>query len=272
MKNKFIICLAAILTASCVMLSGCETSPEAPERTGDTPTQIPAEPTQAHYVITETPAKSPVHPPITFEEGENSLEIENIQITAYERINSEAAKKMNKVLDKARKFVEDTYIDDCFRLREDMDAGNDLSAHFPFKTVVDYSYSRNDGKAITIIEKIDSYSAGALTYSISYAYNFEPLTGEQVLQPFCDMENKEDYDRADNLIFTKLCEKYPDTVSYDTLNYASFVDASLGFWQFTDNGVKVVFPEGMLASSDKGDLEIEFSKEELPEFAQKYFN
>ena len=272
MKNKLIICLAAILTASCVMFSGCETTPEAPARTGDNPTKIPTEPTQAHFVITETPAKNVVHPPITFEEGENTLEIESIQITAYERINSEAAKSMNKTLDKAKTRIEDAYIDDCFRLREALDSGEDLAANFPYKSVVDYSYSRNDGKAITIIEKIDSYSAGNLVYTISYAYNFEPLTGQLVMQPFCDMENKEDYDRADNQMFVKLNEKYPDAVSYETLEYASFVDASMGFWQFTDNGVKVNFPTGYIAPTEKGELEIEYTKEELPEFAQKYFN
>lgn len=272
MNNKIIIGIAATLAVSCALLSGCGSVQKAPERTGDTPSQITAEPTQAHFVITETPAKEVVHPPITFEEGENTLEIENIQITAYERINSEAAKNMNKILDKSRKRIEDSYVEYCFTIREALDSGEDLVSDFPYKTIVDYSYSRNDGKALTIIEKIDSYSANILTNSITYAYNFEPLTGELVLQPFCDMESKEDYDRADSLIFIKLGEKYPDTVSYEALDYASLVDASMGFWQFTDSGVKVVFPAGMLAPTDKGDLEIEFTKEELPEFAQKYFN
>ena len=273
MKNKLIICFAAILTASCVIFSGCGKTTTEPPRTGDNPTKIPTEPTQAHFVITETPAKNVVHPPITFAEGENSLEIENIQITAYERINSEAAKNMNKTLDKAKTRIEDSYIDDCFRLREALDSGEDLAANFPYKSVVDYSYSRNDGKAITIIEKIDSYSAGNLVHSISYAYNFEPLSGELVLQPFCDMESKEDYDRADNQMFVKLNEKYPDAVSYETLNYASLVDASMGFWQFTESGVKVTFPAGIIAPSENGELEIEYAKDELPEFAQTtYFN
>ena len=271
MKNKLIICLAAILAVSCMALSGCEGNKER-ELHGDDPTTITTKPDEAHFVITETPAKKPVHPPFSFEEGENSLVIENISITAYERIDSESAKKMNKTLDKSRERIEDIYVDDCFRLKEAIDAGEDLSAGFPYKTVVDYSYSRNDGKAITILEKIESYSVDTLSYTVLSAYNFEPLTGELVIQPFCNMENKEDFDNADNIMFTKLNEKYPGTVSYERLGFPSFVDASQSYWQITDSGVKVIFPAGLLAPIESGELEIEYTKEELPEFAQKYFN
>ena len=115
-------------------------------------------------------------------------------------------------------------------------------------------------------------TAGTSVGTIRFSYNFDPITGDQVRNIFYVPGDKESFDTADDVIYKKLLAKYgEDVVDYDNVT-ASFIDECLDCWRFTESGVVVTFNKGSIAAPEAGVLEVEYSKEELPEFAQKYFN
>ena len=84
--------------------------------------------------------------------------------------------------------------------------------------------------------------------------------------------DKASFDEADDVMYKKLVSKYgEEAISYNNVA-SSFVEIAEQCWYFTEDGVKVMFNVGTVADPEVGTLELEYTKEELPELAQKYFN
>lgn len=272
-KNKVIIALAALLAASCVMTACSDKDTRVPEREGVAPSTIEAEPEKEHFLISDLAAKKPART-TKGQDGTvfKSLEVEDLTIVQLAQADKQAAKNMRKVMDMAYDRHISAYDASLEVLYAELSAENVDFSVFPHETKVDYTCTRNDGRAISIIEEITSYSAGNPGATTLFAYNFDPITGNQVTQVLYENGNKQSFDDADN----KLYEKLVNTYGTDVINYSniasSFVDAAVDCWYFTENGIKINFNPGDAAKPEAGVIEVEYTKEELPEFAQKYFN
>jgi hypothetical protein len=101
-----------------------------------------------------------------------------------------------------------------------------------------------------------------------------PLTGEKIPQLFYIPGDSNAFNAADNTLYEKLTAKYgSDVISYNNVS-ASFIDVAADCWYFTEDGkgIAVYFSAGRVAPEEAGVIEVEYSKEELPDFAQKFFN
>lgn len=279
MNNKALLTITAIAICCTAILTACNSDnktnnqidPVAPHESA-----IVTEPEKAHFIIKDTPATKATKTTYTHE-GElvNSLEIEELSITQHERIDKDAASKMRDVLiTQGEKRLVSIYDGSIKALFAAMDSENFDANSLPYKMTVDYSCIRNDGRAISLVETITSYSAGTPLNTLNSTYNFVPLTGERISQPFYTPGNSDEFNAADNTMYEKLVAKYgTDVINYDNVA-ASFVDLAASCWHFTADGkgVTVLFAPGRIAPEESGALEIDYTKEELPEFAQKYFN
>lgn len=282
MNNKISISIITLGLCAAALLTSCNNNPannditNTPDRGGITESTISSEPEKAHFIIKDTPAKNPVKTTYS-KDGEllNSLEIEDLSITQHERVDKQAAAKMKEVIiAQGEKRILAAYDSNNETLLADMQNENFDASKLPHKIAVDYTCTRNDGRAISILETTNSYAAGELLNTITSSYNFVPLTGERIRQPFYTSNSSEEFNAADNTMYEKLVSKYgEEVISYDNVT-ASFVDVAEECWYFTQDGkgVAVVFSAGRIAPEEAGILEIEYTKEELPEFAQKYFN
>ncbi len=270
--NKNIIKLFAAVAITSAIFTGCAKFEDPTERTSDQPSQIEAMPNETHYNIdnlkdTTRSVKS--------KDGEiyKEITIKNLQITQKARADKEQAQKMNAVLTQALERRLNVYNSECEALYKIMADGTLDSSALPIKTEVSYDIHRNDGRAISIEEKIITTNAGVEVSSISFTYNFDSITGSQITTSvFCDMSDSADFNNADNMIFEALKAKYgEESISYDNLGYASYVDAALDKWYFTDNGIKVLFNAGEIADEALGKLEIDLTKDMLSQDAQRFF-
>ena len=273
-KNRLIIAFIAACLAATTLTACSGGDNREPQREGVAPSVIETQPESQHYMISDKPASKPAR--ITKSaDGETvytSLEIEDLSIVQMAQADKNAAKNMRKIMDQSHNRHISAYESALEALNAELTAENvDLSV-FPHETKIDYTCTRNDGKAISITEKISSYSAGNLTREISFAYNFDPATGEQIKQVFYQRDDKQGYNDADSLLYSKLLNEYgSEAINYSNIP-SSFVDEAEDCWYFTADGIKISFNPGEIAPESFGIIETEYAKEELPEFAQKYFN
>ena len=275
---KKIIYSAIALTLICAAFTACSKPTVPPERTGNIVSTISSQPDKEHYHFVE---RDDANPHVVFEKGENGEEVryisntcEKVSFVAHERSNSEAAKAMSNVFDRAY----DNHRSSSSAMMDDLDYylssdSVDMSV-FPWETKVDYSCTRNDGKAISIIETTDFYAAGKLEGTTVRTFNFNPLDGSQITNIFYKNGDKESFDAVDDFIFKKLIEKYGENsgITYSMPNLTSMVDEAIPGWYFTETGVKIIFNPGSIAPIENGTFELDLTKEELPEDALKYFN
>ncbi len=264
--NKNIFKLFAVLTIASALLTGCS---DKPSRTGNDPSIIASKPTEEHYIISEQAPKVP-DKTLKSEDGTvyKTLTVEEIKVTPKARVDKPAADKIEETFDEAAKRHILVY-------DESLEAIPETPAELlPIETTVNYTTLRNDGRAISIREDIAVFNAGAQVSASAFIYNFDPITGKQILTDiFYTAGDKDSLDQADNKMFEKLVAKYgAESIKYESLNNASYVDAAQDTWYFTDGGIKVYFAAGEIADASLGALEIEYTKDELPEFSQKYFN
>lgn len=275
MNRKIIISIlaSAILLAS---LSACSPSADKnPERTGNTESQITVEPEKSHYHFIEREDSTP---DAVYNDERTVTYIKNtcekVSFVALERIDSDAARQMNTVLTKAynsHRATSGTLMTDLEEyLKND---SVDMSV-FPWETKVDYSCTRNDGKAISVIETTDFYSASKLSGTTVRTYNFDPTTGKQITNVFYEVGNDEAFNEIDDYIYKKLIEKYGEDkgITYTMPTLTSMVDEATNSWYFTATGVKLIFNPGSIAPAECGNFELDIPKADLPEFAQVYFN
>lgn len=278
MKTKFITFISLGICAAAILTSCTNNTPEINNHgeTVSSESNITVEPNKAHFIIKDKPAKNAVKTTYS-KEGEtlNSLEIEELSITPHERADKDAAYNMKEIINvQGEKRLYSIYDSNNEVLLAEMTNENFDASSLPRKIAVDYTCVRNDGKAISVLETINSYAADQLQTTVTTAYNFVPLTGERIMQVFYTPGNKEEYDAADNTMYEKLVSKYgAELISYNSVS-SSFVDVAAECWFFAEDGegISVIFPAGRITPVEAGALELEYSKEELPEAAQKYFN
>ena len=277
MKQNIVAVLLAAGLITCAALASCTNSSSKdnqtlPERTPLNST-IELQPEKAHFAFMEHDQSTP-H---TLQSADKqtiyiSTSAEKVSFVAENRADRESAKKINSVLTNAAERTGDIYNSLVESFDEYFSQENADMSVFPWETKIDYTCIRNDGKAISVIESIESYSAGVLNGTVNFTYNFSPATGEQITQVFYAAGDKQAFDSADDTMYKKLVEKYgEEVISYDNIT-SSFVEAAEPCWYFTESGVKIAFNPGIVADASAGVLELEYTKEELPELAQKYFN
>lgn len=272
MKNRIIISIIAAATISaCLMAAGCQKKPEAPVRTGDTST-IETEPEKQHFIFTQHEDTTPENKLTTDGVVIITNTCEEVSFVPYNRSDSGASKSMNAVLDKAFKNHRQIASDMVEDAQEYITDGVIDPEVLPWETRIDYSCKRNDGKAISVIETADFYSAGKLKGTTVRTYNFKPLTGEQITNVF--FSDNASRDEMDDYIYNKLLEKYGEDsgITYTMPTLVSMVDEALSSWYFTETGVKIIYNPGSIAPIENGTFELELTKQELPEFAHEYFN
>ena len=271
MNKKVIL---AILTAGLICtsyLTGCSNT-AAPERTVSEST-IENEPERAHYTFVEHSQSKPTK---IMSEDQETLFIlssaEKVSFVAESRADREASRKINNTLGEAYDRAKALYTNFYEDLNEILSQETPDLSLLPFETKVDYTCTRNDGRAISVTEIIETYVAGNLEGTTRYVYNFDPVTGDQIKNIFYTTGDKASFDEADNTIYEKLLAKYgEEVINYSNVS-TSFIDETLDSWRFTENGVVVTINAGYVAPAEAGVLEVEYTKDELPAFAQKYFN
>ena len=268
--------LTAIIAAglACVCLASCKDN--------TTNTKTPQDNTKPNQTIVIPNARFTfvehgLDKPTTLESTDKqtlyiSATAEKAAFVAENRIHRDIAKNMNEVLSQAYERSKNLYNSMVDQLDASFsDNATDVSP-FPWESSSDFACIRNDSKAISVSETTVSKAGGAVVNTSVFTYNFDPTTGNQINQVFYDAADKESFDKADNTMYEKLVEKYgKDVISYENVD-SSFVDAAQPCWYFTENGVHIAFNVNTIASEEAGVLELDYSKEELPEFAQKYFN
>ncbi len=273
-KSSIIAVIAAALI--CSALGGCNDSNSTNKVNIDrTPlmSTVTAQPEKAHFTFLE---HSPEIPNTLSSEDKQTIYIsssaEKASFVAESRADREAAKKINATLTQAHERSMNIYDSLIDELEAHLSTENPDMSIFPWETRVDFTCKRNDGRAISVIEEIESYSGKELSGTTTFSYNFEPATGNRIKQVFYDESSKQDFDAADDTMYKKLIAKYgEETINYDNVS-SSFVEVAHQCWYFTKDGVEIVFSPGSIAPVEAGTLELEYSKEELPELAQKYFN
>lgn len=275
MNRKIIISILAcgILLSS---LTACsDNANKNPERTGNTESQITSQPESSHFHFIEREDSTP---DTVYNQDKTVAYIKNtcekVSFVALERVDSDIAREMNAVLSKAydsHRASSGTLMDD---LNEYLENGDVDESVFPWETKVDYNCTRNDGKAISVIETTDFYSASKLSGTTVRTYNFEPTTGKQITNIFYEVGNDEAFNAMDDFIYKKLIEKYGEDkgITYTMPNLTSMVDEAMNSWYFTATGIKIIFNPGSIAPTENGNFELEIAKSDLPDFAQSYFN
>lgn len=281
-RNLFIVkkhTLAAVIAAgliTCTAFTACINKADSntpPIDRAPLNSTIALQPEKAHFTFMEHSQSTPN----TLQSTDKkivyvSTSAEKVSFVAENRADRTAAKKINEVLTGAGERSQDIYGSLVESLDSYLSQENADTSVFPWEAKVDYTCTRNDGRAISVLEAIDSYSAGALEGTTNFTYNFDPATGDHITQIFYTPGDKESFDNADDVMYKKLIEKYgEDVISYKNVA-SSFVETAEPCWYFTENGIKIVFNPGSVADISVGTLELEYTKEELPELAQKYFN
>ena len=269
--------VTAVIAAGliCMSLASC-TDNKNPGTTVDRAplnSTIGIQPEKAHFTFLEHNQESP----LTLQSSDKqtlyiSSSAEKASFVAENRADRPSAKKINEVLTQAygsNKKLFDSLADalDAYFSQENPDLTT-----FPWESKIDYSCMRNDGKAISVLETIEMSYAGEVDNSICTSYNFDPATGDLIKQVFYSADDKESFDLADDAMYKKLVAKYgEETISYENVS-SSFVELAEECWYFTENGIQIIFNPGSIAPASAGVLDLEYTAEELPELAQKYFN
>ncbi len=274
-KRTIIKLIAAMTLAACVAIStGCSNEPQKePERTGNTPSEITAKPDEQHFVFIESMPKTPTRTTKS-EDGSviyKSLTVEKFSITQKARVDKAQAEKMQAVITNAINRHDSVYLSEQDVILEQMHDGSLNRANIPYETKVFYDELRNDGRAISILETIESYSAGALTTTTKFCYNFDPVTGSHITTDiFYKAGDKTSLDAAEDVMLDKITDIYGDVVDYSLIT-TSLVDTAQTTWYFTKDGIVVFFRAGEIADESVGEITINYTKSELPEFSQKHF-
>ena len=269
-KNKFI--LSAIAAAIiCTAFTGCQSTKEQPAKETEE-SLIPSQPDNEHYVFIEHKDKDPY---IIRKENDDSViyinnTCESVSFVALKSADKAASKEMNRVLDEAYNSHEQSSKSMFSQLDFYLSSENADLSSFPWETKVDYSCTKNDGRAISIIETRDFYSAGEHEGTTVRAFNFNPLTGALINNIF--FTDNASRDKMDDSVYNKLIEKYGEDkgINYSIVT-SSMIEEALDSWYFTETGVKLIFNPGSIAPIESGAFELDLSKNELPENAQKYF-
>lgn len=273
--NKKTITAIIAVCLTCASLAACkDSSNTTPLDNPPINSQQPPIYSEAHFTFVERGQSAPN----TLESSDKqilyiSATAEKASFVAENRKDRPIAMKMNEVLTQAYERSKNIYggmVDELDAYLSSEEAND--APDFPWESSADFTCLKNDSKSISVAQTVESKSAGSLLNTTFYTYNFDPASGEQINQLFYIVSDKESFDSADDIMYNKLLEKYgKEIISYDNVT-SSFVELAAPCWYFTEEGIHITFNPGTIAPEDAGVLELDYSKEELPEFAQKYFD
>ena len=198
-----------------------------------------------------------------------SKTVERVRVTAQHDAYVDSAKKIASTMKRATERNEKQ----AENLKESIlnsFSGDDMTG-LPWSLEAKYETLSSGGKVVCIIEHIYHNAGGAYPVYADFSYNFDAVTGKQL---YLDELLPEDDDKKlefDALIRKKLDEKYPDTVQQSFIQ-TTVMDMAIDSWYFTEGGMAMWFNEQELAPHAAGKLEIELTRDELPEGFHKYLN
>jgi len=198
-----------------------------------------------------------------------SKTVERVRVTAHHDAYVDAAKKISTTMKRAT----DRNEEQAESIKESIlnsFSGEDMTG-LPWSLEAKYEAKSSGGKIVCIIEHIYYNAGGAYPVYADFAYNFDAATGKQL---YLDELLPEDDDKKwefEVLLRKKLDEKYPDTVQESFIQIA-VMDMAVDTWMITDTGMTVWFNEQELAPHAAGKLEIELTRDELPEGVLQYMN
>ena len=223
MKKSNIIKAIIFAGLICTTLAACtDNKPIQNNTIEDRPplvSTITAQPEKSHYIFVERTSDSPD----TIKSGDKqtvyvSLSVETASFVAENRADRPAAKLINETLAAANKKASNIFNDLSDRLETHLADKNADTSVFPWEVKIDYSCKRNDGKAISVWETIDTYTAGAPMGTTEFSYNFDPITGNRIGQVFYIPDDEESFDKADDVLYKKLLSKYgEETINYENV-------------------------------------------------------
>ncbi len=207
-----------------------------------------------------------------------------VRLSTAQNGNMEATKKISATMNAAseRNRDEGTKLkNNCLAYLEEIE---DPSNPIPWAFETSYKEGRNDAKVVSFSESIYMYTGGAHPSTISFSYNFDAQTGEQLILEDvfgATIENDEPLVEFEKIIKRRLSEKYGQEALQQALEYLDIkeLEESLAFcvqaqdcWEFTNDGIKITYSTYSIAPYAAGAFEIEISKDELSGEVLKYFN
>lgn len=267
-KSLFAVILAGVMVATCVACN--KNASNQGENTKVPGESIEAAPEKPHFQMMQREY------PVSFTDSEQETvyvkgNLCKASVVAFDRVNSSISKKINGVLKSAYERNDknaDALMDVVMEVLAD-DSFDESTAGFPWYINSSYELVKNDGLMLTFKENVE-YFDGTNDVDEVFYYHFDAKTGDQVPQVMYAEGDDKQRDAIDKLIFDRLNEKYNGIVSYDYVS-SSIVETAVDGWYFTDNGIMLTFNVGEVAPADAGTLEVELTKNDLPEFAQQYF-
>ncbi len=196
--------------------------------------------------------------------------LEKIRVTALNEAYYSAAKNIASVMNNS--YERNVLQADTLRnsILETF-SGEDMTG-LPWALEAKYDTISSSGKLVSFVEHIYYNAGGAYPTYVDFSYNFDAATGKQLLlEDFLPLDDDEKTPFYDNLLREKLDEKYPDTVQ-DSFIQTNLIHVAVDTWMFTENGMKIWYNEQEIAPHAAGKLEIELTRDELPENALAYLD
>lgn len=274
MKKRII---AVITTCACVLtFAACQKKPTNDEYTDSNKDNVITDdgqnnentPEPAYTIKTE-----PLTDTVSLKDTGELLftkTVERVRVTAQHEAYVDAAKSIASVMKTASERNE-KQADELKNSIFSAYTGEDMTG-LPWALDAKYEVTSDSGKFVCILEHIYHNAGGAYPTYADFAYNFDAETGTQLfLSDFFPIDDDVQTPKIDSMLKAKLDEKYPDTVQ-ESFIQTNLIDMATDTWCFTENGIKVWYNEQEIAPHAAGKLEIELTRDELPESALAYLD
>lgn len=196
--------------------------------------------------------------------------VEKIRVTAQHSAYLDAAKNISSVM-KISFERNEQQADDLKNGILESFTGEDMTG-LPWALETNYEVNSSGGKLVSFTEHIYYNAGGAYPTYADFSYNFDAATGKQLLlEDFFPIDDEEKTPLYDAMLREKLDAKYPDTVQ-DSFIQTNLINIAVDTWVFTENGMKIWYNEQEIAPHAAGKLEIELTRDELPESALAYLD
>lgn len=262
------ICVCALAFASCKKEPNIVNPPEnpTPNNQGTEYTEeIPA----PEYTIKTEPLTDTVS---AKDSGELifTKTVERVRVTAKHNAYIDAARKISNTMKNASDRNE-TQADALKNNALASFTGDDMIG-LPWSLETTFEAISSEGKVVSIVEHIYQSTGAAHPMRIDFSYNFDAQTGNQLsLGDFFPIGDDKKTPEITALFRSKLEEKYPGAVQ-ESFIQTNLIEMAVDTWIFTENGMKIWYNEQEIAPHAAGKLEIELTRDELPEAALKYLD
>ncbi len=196
--------------------------------------------------------------------------VERIRVTAQHSGYHDAAKNISSVM-KASYERNELQAESLKNGLLESFTGENMTG-LPWALEAKYDVESSGGKYVCFVEHVYYNAGGAYPTYMDFSYNFDAVTGKQLfLEDFFPIDDDEKTPLYDAMLREKLDAKYPDTVQ-DSFIQTNLINIAVDTWVFTENGMKIWYNEQEIAPHAAGKLEIELTREELPESALAYLD